>query len=34
MRIDCEVHALCQEAWLVAPVIDGSLERLESAARG
>ncbi|MCC8964773.1 hypothetical protein H8A95_21240 [Bradyrhizobium sp. Pear76] len=34
MRIDCEVHAFCQEAREAAPVIDGSLERLESAARG
>ncbi|MGX1350630.1 putative TIM-barrel fold metal-dependent hydrolase [Bradyrhizobium elkanii] len=34
MRIDCEVHAFRQESRLVAPVIDGSVERLESAARG
>ncbi|MTV19128.1 MULTISPECIES: amidohydrolase family protein [Bradyrhizobium] len=34
MRIDCEVHAFRQEARLTAPVIDGSLERLESAAHG
>ncbi|MCC8954329.1 amidohydrolase family protein [Bradyrhizobium sp. Pear77] len=34
MRIDCEVHVFCQEARRAAPVIDGSLERLESTARG
>lgn len=33
MRIDCEVHAFRQEVRLVAPVIDGPLERLECAAR-
>ncbi|MGL3210546.1 amidohydrolase family protein [Bradyrhizobium sp. BR 1433] len=33
MRIDCEVHAFRQEARLTAPFIDGSLERLESAAQ-
>ncbi|WOH80308.1 amidohydrolase family protein [Bradyrhizobium sp. BEA-2-5] len=34
MRIDCEVHAFRQEARRAAPVIDGSLDRLESAVRG
>ncbi|MGY2803919.1 amidohydrolase family protein [Bradyrhizobium sp. USDA 4506] len=33
MRIDCDVHAFRQEARLTAPFIDGSLERLESAAQ-
>ncbi|WP_342723631.1 amidohydrolase family protein [Bradyrhizobium sp. B097] len=34
MRIDCEVHAFRQEVRRATPVIDGTLERLESAARG
>ncbi|MFB9262749.1 amidohydrolase family protein [Bradyrhizobium erythrophlei] len=34
MRIDCEVHAFRQEARRAAPVINGSLELLERAARG
>lgn len=33
MKIDCEVHAFRQEARCDAPVIDGSLQRLEGAAR-
>ncbi|WOH52575.1 hypothetical protein [Bradyrhizobium sp. sBnM-33] len=33
MRIDCEVHAFRREARRTAPIIDGSLEQLEGAAR-
>lgn len=33
MRIDCEVHAFCLESRQAAPIIDGSMERLEGAAR-
>ncbi|WP_076865924.1 amidohydrolase family protein [Bradyrhizobium mercantei] len=34
MRIDCEVHAFRQDARQAAPVMNGSLAQLESAARG
>lgn len=34
MRIDCEVHAFPQVSRQAAPNIDGSMERLEGAARG
>ncbi|MGY3621994.1 hypothetical protein [Bradyrhizobium sp. USDA 10063] len=33
MRIDCEVHAFRREARRAVPVIDGSMEQLEGAAR-
>lgn len=33
MRIDCEVHAFRLESRQAAPIIDGSMERLEGAAR-
>ncbi|MCK1641285.1 hypothetical protein IVA95_27810 [Bradyrhizobium sp. 157] len=33
MRIDCEVHAFRRVARRAAPVVDGSLEELEGAAR-
>ncbi|WP_426441334.1 amidohydrolase family protein [Bradyrhizobium genosp. P] len=33
MRIDCEVHAFRRETRCAAPVIDGSLQELEGAAR-
>lgn len=33
MRIDCEVHAFRLKSRQAAPIIDGSVERLEGAAR-
>lgn len=34
MRIDCEVHAFHLKSRQAAPIINGSMERLEGAARG